>query len=661
MRDDTVRTFPLGDGAVDISPDGAVAAVRHPVGGHSVLLVEGAAGIEGSFHTAAHRWGKGFAVLDGRGHRFDHPAALTWLDDGVELVHRLGPLELTTTRRVGREWTESFALRNPTAATVRVGSFALSTPWRDLYGSAADALSRAVHAHVWTGGADAWVWAVPMSGLGPGLGLTLTEGELWAYSVTSRDANTSSDVRGHLYLHVTDHARAPHAMGGQPEVELEPGATLRLGWRLAWYDDLAAFAADRRPALTAPVVSAEVGTPIEVGLADGWRTRTPLPVRTDRPGTVLVDAERDGRRARVSLHAHPPLRELVEARVRFLVERQRPLERGDSRRYAFVPYDNRSGLTVLDASWSDWPETRERVGSALLLQQARARGWGDADVLDEALAGYLQFVTEHVLAENGVVRDDVDGRREPRLYNFPWFARLLLEAGETDRAVAVVRAFYRLGGRRFLAFDVGGVVRGLAERLRGEGRAAEAEELTALLLEQALTFLELGTDLPRHEVNYEHAMVAPLLDLLLHAHALDPARVPAEALRERLRWLRAFAADQPDARLQHVPVRHWDGYWFGADRLWGDVFPHYWSVLSAGVYLDWPEGLLPEQETAELRAVGLAVLRANLISFDADGSATCAFVYPSCVNGSPAHRADPLANDQDWALVYALRYDLDRR
>ncbi len=34
-----------------------------------------------------------------------------------------------------------------------------------------------------------------------------------------------------------------------------------------------------------------------------------------------------------------------------------------------------------------------------------------------------------------------------------------------------------------------------------------------------------------------------------------------------------------------------------------------------------------------------------------DGSATCAFVTPSAVDDRPAHRADPLANDQDWHLV----------
>ena len=105
-----------------------------------------------------------------------------------------------------------------------------------------------------------------------------------------------------------------------------------------------------------------------------------------------------------------------------------------------------------------------------------------------------------------------------------------------------------------------------------------------------------------------------------------------------------------------MPIRHWDGYWFGGLRLWGDVFPHYWSILSAAVYLAWPEELgEPAAEPPSCGPPADAILRANLIAFRADGSATCAFVYPSCVNGRPAHVADPLANDQDWALVYALR------
>ena len=66
-----------------------------------------------------------------------------------------------------------------------------------------------------------------MDGSGPGLGLTLTAGELWAYSVESRDQFTGSNLRGHLYLHLTDRARCAHAMGGQPAVLLPAGGSYR--------------------------------------------------------------------------------------------------------------------------------------------------------------------------------------------------------------------------------------------------------------------------------------------------------------------------------------------------------------------------------------------------------------------------------------------------
>ena len=177
------RDFAMGATTVTVASDGSVTAVRHPRRGHSILLTEGAPGPEGSMHDAAHRWGKGFAILDGCGYRFDAPARANWRDDGVDLTYPLGPLTLTVHRRVSGAWSESYELSNLSAEPVDIGSFAISTPWRDVYGSAQDSLQRAVHAHVWAGGADSWVWAAPMDGSGPGLGLTLTAGELWAYSV----------------------------------------------------------------------------------------------------------------------------------------------------------------------------------------------------------------------------------------------------------------------------------------------------------------------------------------------------------------------------------------------------------------------------------------------------------------------------------------------
>ncbi|MGI5291928.1 hypothetical protein ACQEVF_52650 [Nonomuraea polychroma] len=111
-------------------------------------------------------------------------------------------------------------------------------------------------------------------------------------------------------------------------------------------------------------------------------------------------------------------------------------------------------------------------------------------------------------------------------------------------------------------------------------------------------------------------MVAPLVSLLAIAYTLQPDSFLA-ALRAAVRWLRAFGGPQPHVRLRDIGIRHWDGYWFGIDQQWGDTFPHYWSVLTAVALRQLP-GELANEET---------------------------------------HGADPLANDQDWALALLLRSD----
>jgi hypothetical protein len=647
--------FALGGGRVEVADDGAVAAVLHPAG-RPMLLENGPDAPEAAMHDPSRHWGKGFVVTDRGSHRFDAPASQRWRQTGIDLLYLCGELELRVGRRFGEQWAETYELRNVSSEPVLVGSLAISTPWRDLYSSSRESLNRAVHAHVWTGGADAWVWAVPMDGSGPGLGLQLTEGELWAYSVESREAGTGSNARGHLYLHVTDHARAPHAMGGQPEIRLEPGQSYRWTWQLAWHDSLAAFHATRSPLIDADVLAAQVGESIELRLAAG--VSGPTSVTATEAGVRHVEATDGVRTSRIGVLFHPPLQQLVEKRVRFILDRQRPTELTGSRRFSFLPYDNEGRLTVLAGAWRDWSDGRERIGMALLLQGARERGWGDADELTEALAGYEQFVVEHLVSADGTVVDDSRHKTKVRLYNFPWFARFLLGQADLDRATRIIDRYYELGGSHYLAFDLGPLLHDLSEQLTTSGRSGDAHRMRDHLLQHAKTFVEYGDDLPPHEVNYEQSMVAPLLELLLAAHRIDPDFVGAAELNQRLPWLRAFAADQPDARLRHIPIRHWDGYWFGALRLWGDVFPHYWSVLNAAVYLTWPSELVEPAVADRLRSEGDAILRANLVNFGADGSATCAFVYPSAVNNRPAHVADPLANDQDWALVYALRLGL---
>lgn len=114
--------------------------------------------------------------------------------------------------------------------------------------------------------------------------------------------------------------------------------------------------------------------------------------------------------------------------------------------------------------------------------------------------------------------------------------------------------------------------------------------------------------------------------------------------------LGALSARQPNYHQHEIAIRHWDGYWFGKRQTYGDVYPHYWSCITAAAYHYYAKAtsIQDYQQRAE------NIVRGNLSLFREDGSATCAFVFPRRVNDEPAHYADAYANDQDWTLLYYM-------
>jgi len=144
--------------------------------------------------------------------------------------------------------------------------------------------------------------------------------------------------------------------------------------------------------------------------------------------------------------------------------------------------------------------------------------------------------------------------------------------------------------------------------------------------------------------------VAPLVTLLALYGRPDVEEHRA-TLTNAIRWLMAFGGPQPHIRLNSVPIRHWDGYWFGREKLWGDVFPHYWSVVTATALSALPDWAATDASTEQAQRIW----DASLVDFAATDLPTCAYVFPSCIDGRPADRPDPLSNDQDWALALRLR------
>ncbi|MEE1765113.1 hypothetical protein [Streptomyces sp. SP18BB07] len=660
------RRFEFGGGRVVLGTDASPVSFQHTSDPDRLYLLDE---VTDTWHGPDHSWGTGFAITSRGSGRWQTPREIEWRADGATARHRpVSGLELEVQRQVaGDRYTETYTWTNTGDEPLQITGLGVNVPVRDVYDGAAGALARSCHAHVFTGGAWSWVLAEPMAGTPPLLGAIVRTGALWAYSVESRNSVTWSDIRGHLVVHPTDHARSPEAFGGQPVLDLAPGEEYVLAWELGWYGDREAFLAATDAPAELPSLTAPVGTALEMRLAEGTVLASGPgdALTSSRHGVQHIDVERDGRRSRTAVAFLAPVRELVEARVARILREHRPHERPEPERYAFVPVDTRTGLAQTENGWQDWTDGAERIGMAVLLQQARLRGWGGSDgvdaidAIDAALQGFARFARERLVDPDGAVRRGSRPSPETlRLYNTPWLAHffhdqfaLYDDPADLDLAARLLEASYSLGVRDHLLIGQPEAMAAVTATLDEQGHTARAKRLREALVDHAHGFADRGTALPRHEVSYEQSMVAPLVTLLATAYDTAPDDRLLTALGTAVRWLHVFGGPQPHVRLRDIAIRHWDGYWFGIERLWGDTFPHYWSVLTAIALRQLPESLRDE----DTERVADAIFAANLVDFDPDGLATCAFVMPSCVDGRPAHRPDPLMNDQDWALALLLR------
>jgi hypothetical protein len=617
-----------------------------------------------AWHSIEHQWGSGHLVTNRGGFRWHTPVETRTTEGGFETVHQLSAgIRVTVRRRIeGAVLRERYTVTNEGTEALAITGLGIQTPFADLYGSAADSLDHAVHAHLFTGGTWAWALAQPMSGTGRSLGLIVREGAVRAYSIESRNPASYSNIRGHIALLATDRARNPGAFGGQPELLVAPFDSLALEWELGWYDSVDDFLAATDAPARFSAYAAAIGESItvearEVSSSDAKVERLGdgrWSVTADRHGPCAVDLGG----ARTEVFFHDPLETVVRRRVDYIVRHQIARERPGLLAHAFVPVDVRTRTTHATNAWQDWTDGSERVAMPLLVQLAALRGWTDPGAVRPLLDGWAEFARHHLLDADATPTRGSQVGRVPRLYDAPWLAqffhdrhRLTGSDEALDLAARIIERNFALGGTEHLSITLAEITVAIAGDLDKTGGVERADALRAGVLASARHFVKLGKALPAHEVNYEQSIVAPLIDLLTAAYDLTGEQVFHDAIAERLPWLLAFGGPQPHARLHGVAIRHWDGYWFGIERLWGDVFPHHWSALTAATLRRLPEGL----RAAETDHVATAVERANMANQFPDGSATCAYVMPSTVDGRAAHLNDPLANDQDWHLVLWMR------
>ena len=194
----------------------------------------------------------------------------------------------------------------------------------------------------------------------------------------------------------------------------------------------------------------------------------------------------------------------------------------------------------------------------------------------------------------------------------------------------------------------------ISEALEKAGMAEEKMELEKLFIKHADCIRATGIYYPPHEVNYEQTIVVPAADVLLQVYLLTKEEKYLDAVKQHITLLDMFNGQQPDYHLHETAIRHWDGYWFGKRKLYGDTFPHYWSAETGVVFTRY--GMITGE--SKWLEKGRRSLRGVLPMIHADGSASCAYLFPLTVNGKPGKYFDPYANDQDWGL-YVMNRDIN--
>jgi hypothetical protein len=616
-------------------------------------------------------WGTGwFDSVAGR-KIWNRPTLIRQTDSGaVEVIYDVAGLRIRVRRTLDAEkrLRETYTFENTGAQKLVLpeGSLGIYVPVFDSYPGADLCLTQRCHAHLWMGGSSAYVNALRMGGAAPHLGLVLTDGNLTSYSI--EDHVDHSNDRGVFVVH-------------PPAQTLEPGASFHVSWVVFWHDGWDDFytkaAASGYVRLKAERYTVTQGSSLKLqvnGSAPIEKPRlfvntTEMPIHAEGAGlhaeipmhelgeqNILL--RYGNRRSLLRAYVAPPELDLVKARVRFIIRSQQKRAPREPLDGAYLSYDNEKNELVYDPKFSDHNAGRERLamGTLVALYRKSCDDQALSAEIDESLSRYAEFVERELQNPLGDVFDDVRRSKKQRMYNYPWVIQFHLamheaygDAAHLRRALETCRRYYARGGERF--YCIGMPILQLLGDLRAAGWDNEYKEVTALFRKHANSLLQTGTAFPKHEVNYEQSIVGPAAQILLEFYLATKEPAYLEGAKQQVKLLELFNGQQPDYHLNEIAIRHWDDFWFGGRRLYGDTFPHYWSTITGQVSALFAQatGDVHYQERASQNLLN------NLCAFAVDGRASAAYVYPLTVNGKPGRFFDPWANDQDWALVAWMR------
>ena len=590
---------------------------------------------------------------------------MNWFRDDFQYAEVKCPNEFSWTvqnKREGDQLTTTIIIVNNSQHSyfTNADTIGIAFPMQDKYDATNICLDYRCHTHIFCGENTSYVMCLRMGGDSPHLGMVLTEGSLCGYSV-ERDITKMSNDRGCFLLHPS------------PK-EFAPGEVMKITWKIFPHNGKEDFYKKLLQYKSVVLVQSQryvliSGETTVIQIKPSFDTDTVkingqiIDRKTDgtyqyifhaeKAGEYRLEVEADKIKTYTRLFVQEPIDQLTEKRCRFIAERQQYHGRIDELKGAYLIYDNEEKHLVYTPE-NDFNAGRERTGMGVLLAKfLRKSGIVNHEKEEESLKEYrAYYLRELVDKDTGLVCNDA-GRDNSyfRLYNYPWAAAFFVECyklwkdrEDLEIARKIVYKFYEQGGYRFYPIEM--PIAAICEEYDRLGCVKELEELKNIFKKHADNLLVLGKNYPASEVNYEQSIIAPAADVILQTYEITKEEKYLKGAKEQIEILELFNGEQPDFHLYEVAIRHWDGYWFGKRRMYGDTFPHYWSAETGHVFQRYAKltGDKKYQKKAE------ASLRGVLSMFSQDGTATCAYLFPYSVNRQRGEFADPYANDQDWGL-----------
>ena len=559
----------------------------------------------------------------------------------------------------------STTLTNKNAYPVyyREGDLAIDMPFNDAYESSEICMRERAHAHIWAGGNVCYARAERMGTSDKNVGVFFRKGNIASYS----QIGVETSNRGYFLLNL-----APFV--------LEAGGSYSLEYYFFAYKDEKEFFDVLKREDGFLNVECDKGFTLDFKNRIKFRITTknlvkearvlvnekPISFKQNKKSITVnykpcvcglhkVSFDVNGVKSFAVFNVISSLEELVKRRLEFIVEKQQCLDKNSPLYGAYLIYDNEEKRQYCNTTWPDYSACRERFGMAIAIAAYLRQSFNQK--MMDSIKLFVEFLLRECVDEqNGYVYSNIGkDARKIRLYNPPWvilffseYYMLTKEMRWANLVVTILKYYYKNGGERF--YPNGIRFKDFFDTLKAAGLSRELDEILPMFDKHVETIVKNGTSYPPHEVNFEQTIVTPAASILLDKYQISGDKFYLEEAEKHLQILKRFDGAAPDFRVDKIPIRFWDDYWFGKSALFGDTL-HYWSVLSG--YTFYLYGKLTSDE--RLTEYGKQCVMNCTAFFGEDGSASCAYVYPKRVNGVSGELFDAYANDQDFALYFIIK------